>query len=52
MGIFGHIINEVIIMNFVDEEHKSFFENKLEELSARRKKDVYYRAIIYTLRNL
>lgn len=39
-------------MIFIDEEHKSFFENKIEELSEKRKKDVYYRAIIYTIRNL
>lgn len=36
-------------MNFIDDEHKSFFENKMEELAELGKKDVYYKSLVYTL---
>ena len=36
-------------MNFIDDEHKSFFENKMEELAKLGKKDVYYKSLVYTL---
>lgn len=36
-------------MNFIDDEHKSFFENKMKELNKLGKKDVYYKSLVYTL---
>lgn len=36
-------------MNFIDDEHKSFFENKMKELDKLGKKDVYYKSLVYTL---
>lgn len=36
-------------MQFIDEEHQMFFENKLKELSNYEKTDVYYKSLIYTL---
>lgn len=36
-------------MNFIDNEHRQFFENKMEELKQYGKQDVYYKSLIYTL---
>ena len=36
-------------MNFVDNEHKKFFEEKFKILSQYGKNDVYYRSLVYTL---
>ena len=36
-------------MNFIDIEHKNFFEEKMNELSKQGKTDVYYKSLIYTL---
>lgn len=39
-------------MKFIDKEHKDFFEKKLEILLKYGKTDVYYKSLIYTIRNL
>lgn len=36
-------------MNFVDDDHKIFYENKLKELNENGKSDVYYKSLVYTL---
>lgn len=36
-------------MKFIDDEHKQFYESKLEELKSYGKTDVYYKSIVYTL---
>ena len=36
-------------MNFVDDEHKSFYESKLKELNENGKSDAYYKSLVYTL---
>lgn len=36
-------------MNFVDDEHKSFYESKLKELNKNGKSDAYYKSLVYTL---
>ena len=36
-------------MNFIDIEHKKFFDKKMNELSKQGKTDVYYKSLIYTL---
>ncbi len=36
-------------MKFIDNEHKMFYEKKLEELQQLGRTDCYYRAITYTL---
>ena len=48
-----HIIfNEVIRLNFIDKAHKDFYEKKLMEYGNPNTGDVYYKALVYTLRNL
>ncbi|MEI3355595.1 MAG: DUF6075 family protein [Clostridia bacterium] len=39
-------------MKFIDEEHKKFFDENLNELIECKKTDIYYRSLIYTLRNM
>ena len=39
-------------MKFIDKEHKDFFEKNLERLLEYGKTDVYYKSLIYTIRNL
>lgn len=36
-------------MNFIDNEHEEFFEEKMKELSKLGKTDVYYKSLVYTL---
>lgn len=36
-------------MEFIDSEHKDFFEKKLKELEKYGKTDVYYKSLVYTL---
>ena len=45
----GHIIIEVINLKFISNEHKQFYEEKINQLTEYRKKDVYYKSLIYTL---
>lgn len=47
-----HYINEVIRLNFIDKAHKDFYEKKLMEYGNPNTGDVYYKALVYTLRNL
>ena len=46
IGKIEHYINEVIRLNFVNEEHKNFYIDKLNKYG---NLDSYYRSIIYTL---
>lgn len=39
-------------MKFIDKEHKEFFEKYLKVLLEHEKIDVYYKSLIYTIRNL
>lgn len=36
----------------MDKEHKDFYENKLKKYGNTNTEDVYYKALVYTLRNL
>ncbi len=36
-------------MNFVDDDHKNFYESKLKVLNENGKSDVYYKSLVYTL---
>lgn len=45
-------INEVISLKFIDKAHKDFYEQKLIEYGNPNTGNVYYKALIYTLRNL
>ena len=47
-----HYINEVIRLNFIHKAHKDFYEKKLMEYGNPNTGDVYYKALVYTLRNL
>lgn len=44
--------NEVVQLNFIDKEHKDFYEKKLKEYGNLNTGDIYYKALVYTLRNL
>lgn len=49
MEINGYIINEVIILRFINDEHQEFYEEKLNQLSKYGKTDIYYKSLVYTL---
>ena len=51
-GKNAQYIKEVISLNFINKEHKDFYEKKLIEYGNPDTSDVYYKALIYTLRNL
>ena len=42
----------MIKLNFIDKEHKDFYEKRLKEYGNPNIGDVYYKALVYTLRNL
>jgi len=39
-------------LNFIDKEHKDFYEKKLKEYGNLNTGDIYYKALVSTLRNL
>ena len=45
----GYIINEVIVLKFIDYEHKQFFEELSKKIKKDAKLDVYSKALIYIL---
>ena len=51
-GKKAHYIIEVIRLDFIDKKHKDFYERKLIEYGNPNTGDVYYKALVYTLRNL
>lgn len=52
IGKIVQYINEVFKLIFRDKAHKDFYEKKLMENEKYNTSDVYYKALIYTLRSL